>query len=484
MERQQRRPRTNLAVRLYYGSGSIAFGVKDNAFAYFLLIYYNQVLGLSATAAGAALMIALVWDAISDPIIGSVSDNWHSRWGRRHPFMYASAIPFALGFYLLWNPPDGLSQQGLFWYMLIGAVGVRTVLTLYEVPSSSLVPELTEDYDERTALISFRFFFGWYAGLSMAALAYTVFLAATPEYPNGVLNPDGYFGYSVVGAIAIGVSILISAAGTHPFITRLRQPPPKRPFVLRQTFGEMLQTLSNRSFLSLFLGALFLAGGMGLTAALQIYISTYFWEFTSEQIGTIVLFQFFSALIAPVLAPVLTRRFDKKATAMGLAIFAIVFGAAPIVLRLLGWFVENGHPWLLPMMRGHAMIEVTVFIMVSIVLTSMVADVAEENEIRNGRREEGLFFAARNFALKATSGIGVFLAGLTLDAVGFPEDAMPGAVDPDVIFRLGVVFGPLLMCLYLVSVVFIAGYKITRQGHESNLTTLAGGTMPDPEEPA
>ena len=85
--------RVPLVTRLLYGSGSVAFGVKDNGFAYFLLIYYNQVLGLSTSLAGIALMIALVWDAISDPLVGWISDHWHSRWGRRHPFMYFTALP-------------------------------------------------------------------------------------------------------------------------------------------------------------------------------------------------------------------------------------------------------------------------------------------------------------------------------------------------------------------------------------------------------
>ena len=101
-----------LSIKLYFGLGSAAFGVKDNGFSYFLLIYYNQVQGLPASLAGMALMIALVLDALSDPIVGYVSDNWHSRWGRRHPFMYFAAVPFAASYLLLWTPPEGLDQQG------------------------------------------------------------------------------------------------------------------------------------------------------------------------------------------------------------------------------------------------------------------------------------------------------------------------------------------------------------------------------------
>ncbi len=468
-----RRARVPLRTRILYGTGSVAFGVKDNGFAFFLLLYYNQVLGLSSAAAGAALMVALVWDAVSDPLVGYVSDHWHSRWGRRHPFMYVSALPFAVGFYLLWSPPAGLGQQALFLYLLVGAVFVRTALTFYEVPSSSLVPELTDDYDERTSLLSFRFFFGWYGGLTMAALAYGVFLSATPEQPNGVLNASGYRQYGLVGGAAILVSVLTSALGTHRYIPGLKTPPAPRPFSIPRVFHELRQTLSNRSFLALFCAALFFSTGIGVTAALGIYLNTYFWELSAPQIASIVYFQFASALIAALLTPWVARRFDKKRTALWLALFAVVFGAAPVVLRLIGWFPPNGSPWLLPILRVHQMIEVTVFIMMSIALTSMTADIAEENELRHRRREEGLFFAARNLAQKATTGIGAFLAGAALAAIDFPDGATPGAVESDVIFRLGLVLGPGLALLYGTSVVFIARYRITRRDHEQNLERLA-----------
>src|SRR5690349_22901849 len=95
----------DLRTRLFYGFGSIAYGIKDNGFRALLLIYYNQVVGLPANLVALAIMIALVVDSVFDPIIGQISDTWHSKWGRRHPFMYFAAIPSALSFLLLWNPP-------------------------------------------------------------------------------------------------------------------------------------------------------------------------------------------------------------------------------------------------------------------------------------------------------------------------------------------------------------------------------------------
>ncbi|MDH5737584.1 MAG: MFS transporter, partial [Gammaproteobacteria bacterium] len=426
-------------ARWLYGAGSAAYGVKDNGFSYFLMFYYSQVMGLPASLAGLAIMIALIFDAISDPLVGYWSDHTHSRWGRRHPFMYAAAIPVSISYFFLWNPfIDNLSQTGLFFYLLICSVLVRFFITLYEIPSTSIVAELTQDYDERTKLLSYRYMFGWYGGLTMAVLGWGLFFADTPEYPKGVLNPDGYFGYSAVGSLVMLLAILGSAWGLHQYIPHLRKPPPKKDhFDLPQMLREVGTTLSNRNFLTLFIAGLFAAVGAGVSTNFNAYINTYFWEFDSSNVVVINLALFLSATLAFVLAPLVTRRFDKKASALGIYAISICFGAAPIVLRLIGWFPDNDSPWLWPIMITHTTLEVTLIVMFGIVQSSMLADVVEHSEKTTGRREEGLFFASRTFGAKATSGLGTFFAGIALDLIQFPRNGVPGEVDPEVIFNLG-----------------------------------------------
>jgi Na+/melibiose symporter-like transporter len=116
------RPKVGAAVRAIYGFGSIAYGIKDNGFRVFLLLFYNQVVGLPAALVAAAVMTAMLIDCLIDPVIGHISDNFRSKWGRRHPFMYASALPVALSFLLLWNPPFHWEQAHLFWYLVVVAV--------------------------------------------------------------------------------------------------------------------------------------------------------------------------------------------------------------------------------------------------------------------------------------------------------------------------------------------------------------------------
>ena len=160
----------DLPTKLAYGFGAVANGAKSNGFNYLLLFYYSQVIGLRADLVSLGIMIALIFDAFSDPFVGYVSDNFHSRLGRRHPFMYAAGIPVAVAYYFLWAPPDW-DQSSLFLYFVCMAVLIRTLITFYEIPATALVAELTEDYDERTEMMSFRYFFGWWGGLTMPSLA-------------------------------------------------------------------------------------------------------------------------------------------------------------------------------------------------------------------------------------------------------------------------------------------------------------------------
>src|SRR6185295_9020712 len=168
---------TSIWIKLAYGFGAIAYGVKDNGFAYFLLLYYSQVIGVDSRLVGLALSIALFVDAFVDPVIGYWSDNVRSKWGRRHPFMYAAAVPIAATYFLLWDPPQGWSEPALFWYLLTLEVLIRVFISIFEIPSTALAPELTEHYDERRTLLSFRSYFAWTGGNAMSVFMFSVLFA-------------------------------------------------------------------------------------------------------------------------------------------------------------------------------------------------------------------------------------------------------------------------------------------------------------------
>lgn len=462
-------------TKIAYGIGSIAFGVKDNGFGFFLLLFYSQVIGVDARLVGLALTIALIFDAISDPIVGYWSDNLRSPWGRRHPFMYASAIPIGLTYYLLWNPPVGWTDGQLFWYLLVLAIAIRTFVTFYETPSSALAPELTGDYDQRSSFLSYRAFFGWTGGNAMTVVTFALIFPAfvTATIPNGQFNRDSYELYGIIGGALMVAAILISSIGTHSRIPYLKSPPPKRHLTLRAIFGEMAETLANRSFGALFIAALFGAIAAGLSAALSFYFLTYFWGFTSGQSSLITIGVFGSAIIGALMAPIVTRTMGKKKGAIIIGLVAFLGAPFPVVLRLFGLLNDGSDPFTFWFVFITTLIDVGLIICFQILTGSMMSDLVEQSEVKTGRRSEGLFISASTFIRKVVAGIGVITATMILTLAGIQAGADPSQVSDRSIWLLGAWYVPIILSLWLSMVAVIAFYNIDRAGHEANLQTLA-----------
>jgi Na+/melibiose symporter-like transporter len=476
-------PRVSFGTRLAYGSGAVAYGVKNNGFDYFLLIFYSQVLGVDAALVGMALLIALLFDAVSDPVVGYLSDNTHSRFGRRHPWMYVSALPVAVLYFMLWSPPASLTGNALLPYLLVVAIMIRLCITMYEVPSSALAAELTDDYDERTSLLSYRYFFGWLGGTIMAALTLAVFLVPTETIPNGFLNKPGYATYGTVAALVIMLSILVTAVGTHRHIPKLKRPPPKAPLKPRRIFREIKETLANQSFLSLFLASLLGAMATGLSAGLSFYINGYFWNFSNDQIAGLSVSIILSAFMALVIAPFISRKLGKKRGAIIVGIIAFTTAPAPVALRLLGVMPENGDPLLYPIILVTTVVDLALIISTQILMQSMVADLVEDGEIRTTRRSEGVFFAAVTFTRKSVQGFGVLAASLVLAITQFPKGVAPAQVPPETIFRLGAWYAPTVFVIWMLMIACLKLYRIDRTRHEDNLRTLTervGEASPGP----
>ncbi len=468
---EARRALTSLRTKLFYGMGSIAFGIKDNGFQTILLLFYNQVVGLPGQWVGGAIAIALFVDAFLDPVVGQFSDNLRTRWGRRHPLMYAAALPVAVCYLLLWNPPHW-GQGALFLYLLVVAIVVRTFITFYEIPSSALAPELTQDYDQRTSFLSYRVFFAWYGGMTMYSLAFMVFLTPDAAHKVGQLNATGYSHYGITAAVIMFAAILISALGTHKFIPWLRKPPAERVSVL-ENIRRMFATLSNRAFLILILAGVLFNLATGLLFALNIYLLTYFWELSNVKIFVLALSTFLAVAIAFSIALPLSRRYGKRKAAVVLFVVGTVISAVPVVLRLSGMFPANGAAALVPLLFGFTTVSASLQIGSSILLVSMLADVVEDSERKTGRRSEGLFFAGNSFMQKAVTGLGVFASGLVLSLVQFPQNAMPGHVDPAIVRNLAIVYVVAISGIYLLATLVISFFPITRAVHEENLRRLA-----------
>ena len=475
--------RTSFWTRLSYGVGSGALGVKDNGFSFFLMIFYSQVIGLDARLVGLALTVALVVDAFVDPLVGYWSDNVRSRFGRRHPFLYGSAIPFAGLYFLLWNPPTGLSGGQLFGFLVAMAVSIRLFVSLYQVPGNALAAELSSDYDERSTLFSFRFFFAWAVGNAMSVMMFAVIfpMFVTAIIHNGQFNRESYRVYGLIASALIFGCAMITALGTHSRIPHLKPPPPRRHMTPFTIFREIFETLSDRSFIVLFSASLLGTVAAGLSAPLAFYWLTYFWHFTPQQSALVTAGVFASAILGSGLAPIVTRTLGKKRGAIIIGLIAFLGQPLPITLRLLHVLPDNGSPLIFWFVFFNTMFDTALIITYQILSYSMMADLAEQSQLKTGRRSEGVFASAITFSEKVVNGLGLMMAGFILTLAGVKAGADSSHVSHDSLWRLGSIYVPTIVTLWMTMVGLIAFYRISRDSHAATLRTLAAT---DPSEQA
>jgi Na+/melibiose symporter-like transporter len=223
-------------------------------------------------------------------------------------------------------------------------------------------------------------------------------------------------------------------------------------------------------------GSLFSASALGVQEVFGTYMSTYFWEFRSEQLGTLAVLTVIPIFIGVALARPVSSRFDKRRAAIGLATFAVLFGPVAVVLRLLDLLPANGDPWLFWVVALHGGLIVVAAIQIGILYSSMIMDSVDESELATGLRQEGIFVSAIAFTNKAVSGLGNFVGGFMLDVIGFPrgaENAAVGAVPAEQVMWLGLLAGPGMMFFYLGSLFFLARYRLTRERYLEIVHELA-----------
>lgn len=466
--------RVPLRTRSYFAVGQVAEGVKNATFNLFLFFYYHQVLGLSGTATGLALFIATAFDAVTDPLAGSFSDRLRHRWGRRHPFMYASALPLGVSFALLFRPPDGLSEAGLFAWLLAFTLCVRGAMTLFHVPHLALGAELSSDYAERTVIVAFRTAAGLCGAGFAVGCAWLVFFRASPEFERGQLDPAAYppLGLSY-GALMV-VAILVSALGTHDRIATLpRASEQDGALSLRAFLSDYAGVLRNASFRAFFLCVVVFFVMRGIQDVLAVHMSTYFWRLDAGQIAALSLAAFPGFLLGVPLWTAVAQRSDKRPTfVFGLGVASLCVLGPPIA-ALAGLYPPQESPAYLGLLTAANFLAALGATACLVVAGSMLADVADEHELATGLRREGLLFAALSFAAKSTSGLGSLLAGVGLDWIDFPAQAEPADVTPESARALGVLYGPGVALLALLAIALLRGYRIDRTRHAEIAAALA-----------
>ena len=449
-------------LKLMHGLGSVAFGVKDGGFSFFLLPFYNLVLGVDAGNVGAALATALVIDAIADPLIGHLCDRTYTRWGRRLPWLYIAPVPLAMAWTLLWSPP--FTGVPTFWEIVALAVGVRLLLSACEVPSVSMVPEITGDYVERTTLFRYRYLSGWMGGLAMSVLAFTVFLPT----PESQLQPEGYARFGMVGAVVILVSVIGSALGQHQYLARLPDHAPP-PFSLTAAFAEIFDAFRERAFVIFACGALAAHLSSGLALSITLYVTRYVWQFSELAFKLYPVALGLSVVAMFLIVGPLHRRFGKPISGAAGSLVTLAIAATPYLLLLAGLWPTTGSVLSTALFMGFMVAANTAGVVTVISATSMVAEIVEAYEERTGKRAEGTFYAGNWLVTKTATGGGILLTSLIVDLVGLAPGTAQADVAPEMVRNLAIAYLVVATVLAVTAAFWLARFPISRADHEERI---------------
>jgi GPH family glycoside/pentoside/hexuronide:cation symporter len=457
----------NLGTKLAYGAGDLGPAVTSNIAIFFLLVFFTNVAGIPPGLAGSILMIGKVWDAINDPIVGVLTDKTKSRyWGRRLPWMFYGAIPFGIFFFLQWTIPQfyldpGQNTLALFWYYIAIGILSQAFFTIVNLPYTAMTPELTQDYDERTSLNSFRFSFSIGGSILSLIFAQVVF--------SLVKSPQAQ--YLVLAALCTVIAVLSlywCVYGTRERIlafeakrTQIEQPV-EIPFI-----DQIRIAFTNKPFLFVIAIYLFSWLGVQITATVIPYFVIYCMKLNNSQVPTVLIAVQGTALLMLFVWSYLSKRYGKKIVYfLGMTLWIIA--AAGL------FFLQPNQIPLMYVMTVMAGFGVSTAYLIP---WSMIPDVIELDELQTGQRREGVFYGFMVLLQKFGLAFGLFVVGYALQVSGFKEvtagtaNILPSQPD-SALFAIRLIIGPVPTFFLIMGLIVNFFYPITREMHSEIMLKL------------
>jgi GPH family glycoside/pentoside/hexuronide:cation symporter len=432
--------RLSRLTKLLYGAGDTGFSLTGTIIGAYFAIFLTDVVHISPGTAAAAIFIGRSWDYVNDPLIGHISDRTRTRWGRRRPFLLFGPLPYALAFAMLWWRPPWQNELALAVYYAIAYVVYDAAATFVYMPYFALTPELTLDYDERTALTSYRMFFSILASLVAFTVPLAIIGTFTPENAPRVLTMGVIFG------IASALPLLLTFLGTRERQVYMAQ---EQPRLLR----SLRAALKNRPFVFGMVIFLLTWVAVDVIQATLLYFVKYGVEREPQSdliMGTI----FVTAMLALPFWERASRRWNKRwAYVAGIAFWAVVqlvmvtlTPSTDITLLLFlcvlgGIGVGAAHvlPW------------------------AIIPDAVEWDEWQTGERHEGMFYSLVTLMQKVATSIAIPLALLLLDVTGYVPNA--ARQPPSALLGIRILAGPIPAALLCAGIAFAIRYPLSRERH-------------------
>lgn len=435
-----------LLTKLAFGAGDLGPAIVTAISGFFLLNFLINVAGLEPGPAGTLLLLVKLWDAVNDPLVGWLTDKTKSKMGRRRPWILYGAIPFGLFFFLHWVVPP-IDESAKFWYYLVIALLLDTAFTVVNVPYTALTAELSQDYDERTSLNSFRFSFSILGGV-LSAFVHSLIIAAYKSDPQTgyALSVGIWAVVSVLGFLAVFFGVKEKGRGPTE-----EEGGPGFFEGLRIAFANRAFILVTIIYLFSWLSIQFVQNNLLLYARDWVGID-------AGQFGFLLLGVQVSAFVWVLIWARVSERIGKKNVYyVGGTIFMVV---------LIGlFFVQPGQASLLFVLGVVAGAGLGVGYLVP---WSMLPDVIELDELQTGQRREGVFYGFFVLLQKFGLSLGLFISGWVLDFSGYIK-AVSGQPDPvqpeNVLWALRVLVGPAGAAILLLSFVAVYLYPITKEKH-------------------
>ena len=446
LENKQVTNKVPLGVKISYGAGEGGVQLLLVAHSIYFLVFLTDVVGISASLAGLLLALGHMWDGISDPAMGIISDRTKFRSGRRRPYILGAALPLTALFWLLFTKPN-LEGTALSIYFVIILMLFFVVTTVLYVPYSALLPEMTKDYNERTILSGHKGI--WFMIGSIISSAGMLMIVA--EFENPIT------GWSVAGAI-LGLLALIPFLLTWRFTRGWeRHATDTVPF----KFKEVVQTvLGNRSFR--YLAAIFLFGTAFLYGfnASVVYFFGYYLQMSEDEISLFFLILFACCLFWIPLITMVANRLGKRNS-------YIIFVGLSALFCGVGWMVVQ--PGQLAFVYILAVVNSSAFAATFQLVWAMVADVVEVDEFKTGSRREGLYWGVLNLMLKFGFAFSLILVSQYLDIIGYVPNVEQSST---VLWALRWMQGPIYNGIMLISVVFAFFMPMTQARYNALLKAI------------